>query len=164
MKRFAVVCVCVGAAVLTGACGPKATSSASGPSAAPSTSVAPSASEPSDAGTASGTTDPTKGPPSDGGHHVQTISSNPYSPAFGHPYRKGAVPTRTADSQMRSYASTHAGEPTQGEGSGPMQYNGGVDGIGVTTGPPKVYLVFYGSQWGRSSTDANGNLTFANDP
>jgi hypothetical protein len=64
---------------------------------------------------------------------------------------------------MRSYASTHADEPG-GPTPGPMHYNGGVDGIGVTTGTPKVYLVFYGSQWGRSGTDANGNLTFSGDP
>src|SRR5262249_27073722 len=42
-------------------------------------------------------------------------------------------------------------------------YGGGVDGIGVTTGAPKVYLVFWGTQWGTQSTNANGDMTFSND-
>jgi serine protease len=44
-----------------------------------------------------------------------------------------------------------------------LSYGGGIDGIGVTSSHPKVYLVFYGSQWGTQSTDSNGNLTFSND-
>ena len=35
----------------------------------------------------------------------------------------------------------------QPSGSGALVYGGGVDGIGVTTGAPKLYLVFWGSQW-----------------
>ena len=34
----------------------------------------------------------------------------------------------------------------------------------MTTGPEKVYLVFYGSQWGTQGTDANGNVTLSGDP
>ena len=41
--------------------------------------------------------------------------------------------------------------------------NGGTDGVGVMSGQAKVYLVFYGNQWGTSSTDANGYTTFSND-
>jgi len=44
-----------------------------------------------------------------------------------------------------------------------LRYGGGIDGIGVTSGKEKVYVVFWGSQWGTSSTDANGNLKFSND-
>jgi serine protease len=44
-----------------------------------------------------------------------------------------------------------------------LQYGGGIDGIGVTSGPEKVYLVFWGTQWGSQSTDGNGNLTFSTD-
>ncbi|MFI9787022.1 putative Ig domain-containing protein [Kitasatospora sp. NPDC051984] len=44
-----------------------------------------------------------------------------------------------------------------------LSYGGGVDGIGVQSGHSKVYLVFYGNQWGSQGTDANGNLTFSND-
>jgi serine protease len=34
----------------------------------------------------------------------------------------------------------------------------------VTTGHEKVYLVFYGSQWGTQSTDARGYPTYSGDP
>src|SRR5260370_32880221 len=45
-----------------------------------------------------------------------------------------------------------------------LNYGGGIDGIGVTTGAERVYLVFYGSQWGTQGTDANGNVTLSGDP
>jgi len=45
-----------------------------------------------------------------------------------------------------------------------LRYGGGIDGVGVTTGPPMVYLVFWGSQWGTQGTDANGYATFSGDP
>ncbi|MEV4558166.1 putative Ig domain-containing protein, partial [Kitasatospora sp. NPDC049285] len=44
-----------------------------------------------------------------------------------------------------------------------LSYGGGVDGIGVQSGHSKVYLVFYGSQWGTQTTDANGNAKFSGD-
>src|SRR5256884_5139519 len=40
-----------------------------------------------------------------------------------------------------------------------LYYGGGIDGIGVTSGTPKVYLVFYGSQW-TSGGDPNGAATY----
>ncbi len=46
---------------------------------------------------------------------------------------------------------------------GSLYYRGGVAGVGVTTGAPKVYLVFWGSQWGTAGTDANGNVTLSGD-
>ena len=45
-----------------------------------------------------------------------------------------------------------------------LNYGGGIDGIGVTTGHEKVYLVFYGSQWGTQSTNGNGDVTLSGDP
>ncbi len=48
-------------------------------------------------------------------------------------------------------------------GTETLSFGGGVDGIGVTSGTPKVYLVVYGSQWGTAGTDANGNTTLSND-
>jgi serine protease len=45
-------------------------------------------------------------------------------------------------------------------GTGVLAYGGGVSGVGVTTAPPKVYLVFWGTQWGTPSTDTAGNLVF----
>jgi hypothetical protein len=50
--------------------------------------------------------------------------------------------------------------------SAPMQYHGGTGqyGVAVTTGAPRVYLVFWGSQWGTQSLDAQGYATFSHDP
>ncbi|MFE9426821.1 Ig domain-containing protein [Kitasatospora sp. NPDC006697] len=46
-----------------------------------------------------------------------------------------------------------------------MTYRGGQDSIGVTTGAPKVYLVYWGNQWGKQSTDpASGDVGFTGDP
>jgi serine protease len=89
--------------------------------------------------------------------------TNPYSPAYGHPYRHGVVPTRELNTQMHRWeAQTKGARPGS---SKTLSYGGGVDGIGVTSGgAPKVYLVFYGSQWGTQGTDGNGNATFSGDP
>jgi len=86
--------------------------------------------------------------------------NNPYSPAYGHAYRHGVVPTRETHAKMKAYLAQI------GAATGPetLSFGGGIDGIGVTSGTPKVYLVFYGSQWGSSSTDSSGNLNFSNDP
>src|SRR5258706_15209139 len=78
---------------------------------------------------------------------AQAASANPYAPAYGHAYRHGAIPTRSVNDQMRAYQAAHPGA-VPAVGSGPLHYGGGVDGIGVTTGAPKVDLVFSGSQWG----------------
>ncbi len=44
-----------------------------------------------------------------------------------------------------------------------LRYGGGVDGIGVTTGAPKVYIIYWGTQWGTSSINGNGYTQFTND-
>ena len=49
-------------------------------------------------------------------------------------------------------------------GNGLLSYGGGVDGIGVTTGHPQVYLIFWGSQWGTSSTGGDGYVHLSGDP
>ncbi|MFL6163737.1 MAG: hypothetical protein ACJ74U_16145 [Jatrophihabitantaceae bacterium] len=67
-----------------------------------------------------------------------------------HPYRHGVVPTLDAT--------------TLGLGLNNLSYGGGIAGVGVTTGAPRVYLVFWGSQWGTASTDANGYTTLSGDP
>jgi hypothetical protein len=46
-------------------------------------------------------------------------------------------------------------------GDGPLSYNGGVAGSGVVTGAPKVYVVFWGSQWGAEGTTTSGAATYA---
>ena len=86
---------------------------------------------------------------------------NPYSPAYGHPYRHGVFPTKEAHSRMKQYAALMATSTT---GTETLSFGGGVDGIGVTSGTPKVYIVVYGSQWGTAGTDASGNMTVSNDP
>jgi hypothetical protein len=89
-------------------------------------------------------------------------ASNPYSPAYGHPYRHGVVPTRGEQAKMDAYAASHA--HTTSSSPETLAYGGGVDGVGVTDGTPQVYLVFWGSGWGAESTDASGDMTFTNDP
>jgi serine protease len=104
---------------------------------------------------------------------------NPHSPRYGHPYRHGAVATREQHAKMREWAAAHPGGHNSGEfasravgkrnataatGTQTLSFNGGVDGVGVTSGTPKVYLVFWGSQWGTQGTDANGNVTLSGDP
>jgi len=101
---------------------------------------------------------------------------NPFAPAYLHPYRRGAVPTRAAAARMASWARQHPGaltsSPTHSHAASPavqkassqnISFGGGNDGIGVTTGDQKVYLVFFGSQWGTMGTNSNGDATFTND-
>ncbi len=45
-----------------------------------------------------------------------------------------------------------------------LTYHGGQDSVGVTSGSPKVYIVYWGSQWGTAGKDADGNTTLSNDP
>ncbi len=87
---------------------------------------------------------------------------NPYSPAAGHSYRHGVLPTIGTLQKMKNYNAQH---PSTVTATGPetLSYGGGVDGIGVQSGHSKVYLVFYGTQWGTQSTDANGNAKFTGD-
>jgi serine protease len=87
-------------------------------------------------------------------------ATNPYSPAYHHAYRRGVVPTKAQDAKMRQWWSSHP----QRASSRNLNYGGGIDGIGVTTGHEKVYLVFYGSQWGTKGTDSGGNVTLSGDP
>jgi hypothetical protein len=90
-------------------------------------------------------------------------SADPYAPAHHHKYRHGAVPTISRLAKMRAWALAHPGiNPALN--SSALSYGGGIDGIGVTTGAEKVYLVFYGSQWGTQSTNAQGNVTLSGDP
>jgi hypothetical protein len=74
-----------------------------------------------------------------------------------HPYRHGVVPT------LEQAAKNALGLPILGLNF-QLSYGGGNSGVGVTTGAPKVYLVFWGSQWGSAGTDANGYTTLSGDP
>ncbi len=89
-------------------------------------------------------------------------SANPYSPAYQHSYRHGVVPTLETLAKMNAWrAANPSAIPANSTAN--LRYGGGVDGIGVTTGAPKVYLVFWGTQWGTQSTDGNGDMTFSAD-
>jgi len=72
-------------------------------------------------------------------------------------YRRGSVPTVSASQQKAHLV------PGSGNGN-LLAFQGGNLGVGVTTGPPQVYLVFWGSQWGSEGTDSNGYATFSGDP
>jgi serine protease len=91
-------------------------------------------------------------------------TNNPYSPAYDHPYRHGVMPTRETNERMKAWEHSQSAQfaaPTASTGK--LSYGGGVGGVGVLSGQNKVYLIFYGTQWGTQSTDANGNLTFSGD-
>ncbi len=77
-----------------------------------------------------------------------TRNENPYSPRHGHSYRYGAMPTRECADRMSQWESAH---PYAAPLSDTVAYGGGVDGVGVTSGVPRVYLVFYGSQWAQGN-------------
>jgi len=58
----------------------------------------------------------------------------------------------------------HAVGVSRAASSATLVSHGGLDGIEVTTGTPKVYVIFYGSQWGTESTNSAGYATFSGDP
>src|ERR1700726_1729586 len=91
---------------------------------------------------------------------AEPLTDNPYAPAYGHAYRHGAVPTREALRRMREWeAARQAALPVALPSLNTLSYGGGIDGIGVTSGTPRVYLVFYGSQW-TGGGDPNGAATY----
>ncbi|HEV2333550.1 MAG TPA: Ig-like domain-containing protein, partial [Gammaproteobacteria bacterium] len=94
------------------------------------------------------------------------MSFNPYSPAHGHPYRHGVIPTREVHKLMHHWRATHVNAATS---SNTLSYGGGTNSgsqgnVGVMNAHVKVYLVFYGSGWGTQSTNSNGDATFSGDP
>jgi serine protease len=94
-------------------------------------------------------------------------TTNPYSPKNGHPYRHGVIPTLGVHQKMKEWEAAHrVGLATS---ANTLFYRGGTSSsnqgnVGVTNAKVKVYLVFYGSQWGTQSTNANGDATFSGDP
>src|SRR5579871_3184359 len=64
----------------------------------------------------------------------------PVAAPASRPYRRGVVPTVTG--QAGATAGSDSRRPAPRAVIGPvLRYGGGVGGIGVTTGHPKVYLV-----------------------
>jgi len=80
-------------------------------------------------------------------------SASAASPAT-HSHLHGVMPT------VQKAQAARAGHPNS-VGPDILQYGGGPDG--VVSGKSKVYLIFWGTQWGTSSTDSSGNLKFSND-
>ncbi len=99
--------------------------------------------------------------------NVSPPVQNPYSPAYGHGYRHGAVPTLQTKAKMESWWREHshpfASNAAPTASSGILSFGGGVGGVGVLSGQSKVYLVLYGTQWGTQGTDGSGNSTFTGD-
>jgi len=85
---------------------------------------------------------------------------NPYSPAYHHQYRHGVVPAIPQQRRMLRWDRNHPRNASAND----LNYGGGIGGIGVTTGQEKVYMVFYGSQWGTQSTNSNGDVVLSGDP
>ncbi|MFJ5926985.1 putative Ig domain-containing protein [Kitasatospora sp. NPDC092948] len=83
---------------------------------------------------------------------------NPFAPAL----TDSSIPGMKQYAKQKQDRIAHQPQAAA-TGQQTLSYGGGVDGIGVQSGHSKVYLVFYGSQWGTQGTDANGNLTFSND-
>jgi serine protease len=78
----------------------------------------------------------------------ETAARNPYSPRHGHAYRHGVVPTREMMERMHQWEDAQrVFRPASGLPTDELTYGGGIDGVGVTSGVPRVYLVFYGNQW-----------------
>ena len=64
---------------------------------------------------------------------------------------------------MKAWAKQHH-DTAAATGSKTLSYGGGVDGIGVQSGHSKVYLVFYGTQWGTSvAPTRTATLKFTGD-
>jgi len=105
------------------------------------------------------------------------------NPGAGHPYRFGALPQqrRTAAAPGISLAPNSSSLKTKGSREAPsrngylrqghpikglLTYGGGyapLGDAGVVTTQPRVYLVFWGSQWGTEST-SGGYQVFSGDP
>ena len=103
------------------------------------------------------------------GNGLRNWTENPHHPAYDHPWRHGAVPTLETKAAMDKwnqefYHNGAAFASTQPSGSaGQLSFGGGVSGVGVGSGQVKVYIVFYGTQWGTQTTDGSGNLVFSGD-
>jgi len=87
--------------------------------------------------------------------------ANPYSPAYNAPWRHGVIPTLNVHAAMKRWEAAHRSTLATSEQT--LSKGASVAGVGTMNGQNKVYLVFYGTQWGTASTDANGNLKFTND-
>jgi len=95
---------------------------------------------------------------------VFASETNPYSPANGHAYRHGVLPTRDVLNKMNHWkAQNTPAAQTAATGIETLSYGGAIDSVGVMSGKVKVYIVYYGTQWGTRSTNASGDSVFTGD-
>jgi len=76
---------------------------------------------------------------------------------------QAATPASSHPASQRVFMPTRNAAAAPAARTTPLRYGGAVDGIGVTTGSPKVYVVFYGSQWGTVGTNSSGYTTLSGD-
>jgi serine protease len=88
------------------------------------------------------------------GQAASAYAQNPYAVQKGG-HRHWIVPTRATADQWRAWRATQHTRNAAAATAGTVLYGGGIDGIGVTSGVPRVYLVFWGSQWSGGG-DPNG--------
>jgi len=89
-------------------------------------------------------------------------------PTAGHPYRHGAIPLvlRAAASALQRpghapVTPSSGAAAARASGGGKLRYGGGdtSTNVGVVTGNPRVYLVFWGPNWGNAIGDPNNTAT-----
>jgi serine protease len=95
---------------------------------------------------------------------TSTAAANPPPNA----YRHGPVPVLVPGAARQGPPvvpgrQAAGGTTTLTNSANNLSYGGGINQVGVTTGAPKVYLVFWGSQWGTQGTDGAGNATLTGD-
>jgi serine protease len=93
---------------------------------------------------------------------TQSVLSDPTA---GHAYRHGAVPLRVPASRFSAAngggtPSTSVRRTSRAVAGSPLRYGGG----SVVSVSPKVYLVFWGSQWGAQSVNGGGYDVYSGDP
>ncbi|MFI9271463.1 Ig domain-containing protein [Kitasatospora sp. NPDC052896] len=93
----------------------------------------------------------------------RTAAATPRAVAAAAPIRAGdRIGPKVADG-----ADPGTGDPDSGYVSNQydlqVTYKGGQDSAGVVIGPPKVYLVVWGSQWGTPSTNSSGDVVLSHD-
>jgi Putative Ig domain len=86
-----------------------------------------------------------------GGKGAASNMASPGSPS----YRHGVVAPEGSSTGSRS-----AGAAQLASTANDLTYGGGIAGVGVTSGAPRVYLVFWGSQWGTHGTKVVGANTY----
>lgn len=100
-------------------------------------------------------------------------SGGPHKAAASKPHAAKAGPLATAGKtggKVTPQTADGADPGPQGDGSVAneydlqMTYKGAQDSAGIVTGPPKVYLVLWGSQWGTPSTNSTGDVVPSGDP